>query len=209
VLSNKDHDDFPLHLKIHFYGQEISLRMKLPGPHNLDNVLLTLAVAHHFEVPLKSTGQALEKFEPAPSRMQWIRLRSGVSLLDDCYNANPASTLAALVTLQGLKRSGKSLAVLGDMNELGDYRVAGHQQVGTGAAQSGVDYLVTVGASGKETLESARRRGMKSEQLRQYPDVTAAMDLLKAWPADVRWVLVKGSRTVHLEALVSLMKEKL
>jgi UDP-N-acetylmuramoyl-tripeptide--D-alanyl-D-alanine ligase len=141
--------------------------------------------------------------------MQWVRLGSGISLLDDCYNANPASTLAALVTLKGLKRASKSLAVLGEMNELGDYRVEGHRQVGEGAAQSGVDYLVTVGASGKETLAGARNGGMKPEQLREYPDVASAMDLLKDWPAEVQWVLVKGSRTVHLEKLVSLLKEKL
>jgi UDP-N-acetylmuramoyl-tripeptide--D-alanyl-D-alanine ligase len=209
VASNKNHDDFPLHLKVHCYGEEIYLRMKLPGPHNLDNVLLALAVAHHFQVPLKAAGQALEAFAPAPSRMQWVRLGSGVSLIDDCYNANPASTLAALATLQGLKHSGKSLAVLGDMNELGEYRVTGHRQVGMGAAQSGVDFLVTVGNSGKETLAGAQKGGMHPEQLRHYPDVEAALALLKNWPQEVLWVLVKGSRTVHLEKLVSRMKEQL
>lgn len=209
VLPEQNDDGYPLHMRINYYGQEIPLRMKLPGPHNLDNVLLTLAVADQFEIPVASTRKALENFQPAPSRMQWVRLSSGLGLLDDCYNANPASTMAALITLQGLKRSGKSLAVLGDMNELGDYRIEGHRQVGEAAARSGVDYLVTVGPSGKETLAAARKGGMKAEQIREYPDVTAALELLKDWPRDVRWVLVKGSRTGHLEKLVSLIKEKL
>jgi UDP-N-acetylmuramoyl-tripeptide--D-alanyl-D-alanine ligase len=206
VLAEQD-ETYPLQLKIYFYGQETKIRMKLPGPHNLDNVLLTLAAAHHLKVPLASAREALERFQSAPSRMEWVRLGSGLGLLDDCYNANPASTLAALKTLQGLRRGGKTLAILGDMNELGDYRITGHRQVGEGAAASGLDYLVTVGTSGKDTLEAARKGGMKPEQLRHYPDVDAALALIHDWPSGVQWVLVKGSRTVHLEKLISQIKE--
>lgn len=209
ILEQNPDADYPLFLRIHQDGQNMELKMKLPGPHNLDNVLLALAVGRHFSVPLAEAKKALEEFQAAPSRMQGIHLREERFLLDDCYNANPASTRAALRTLQGLKRSGKSMAVLGDMNELGQYRIPGHREVGEAAARSGVDFLFTVGESGKETLAAAAKAGMKPEQMQHFKDVEAAQALLDHWPEDVRWILVKGSRTIHLERLVSSMKERL
>ena len=182
--------------------------MQLPGPHNLSNVLAALAVGRELKISFEAAKAALEAFKPSASRMELLTLKSGIRLIDDCYNANPSSTQAALKTLAGLKGREASLAILGEMLELGAFTEEGHRQVGQSAAQEGTDRLIAVGPHAKSILAGARQAGMEDRRLRSFADPEAAVAALSEVPEGTKWILVKGSRGIHLEKIVAHLKEK-
>jgi UDP-N-acetylmuramoyl-tripeptide--D-alanyl-D-alanine ligase len=199
-------DPRPLHLKIHIKEETLALALQIPGSHNLSNVLAALAVGNHFNIPLPDVKRALENFTPAPSRMELKRLKDGKMLIDDCYNANPASTSAALKTLADMKNDGTSLAVLGDMLELGDFTTEGHLKVGREAAVQKTDYLIGIGAHAATLLDGAKSAGMASDRLYAFANADAAKKKVQELYKKVDWILVKGSRENHLENVVSYLK---
>lgn len=198
----------PLYLKVNFEGQSDTFAMHLPGPHNLSNVLAALAVSRELKVSFETAKAALEAFKPSASRNELLTLKSGIRLIDDCYNANPSSTQAALKTLAGLKGREASLAILGEMLELGAFTEEGHRQVGESAAKEGTDRLIAVGPHAETILAGARQAGMEDWRLRSFADPETAVAALSSVPEGTQWILVKGSRGIHLEKIVAHLKEK-
>ena len=135
--------------------------------------------------------------------------RNGVILLDDTYNSSPASALAALEALRSVP--GRHLAVLGDMLELGAYEAEGHREVGracaAGADGEAIDGLIAVGERARLMAEAARAAGLAPERARAAEDKDEALDILVDWlrPGDV--VLIKGSRGMAMETLVTALEE--
>ncbi len=129
----------------------------------------------------------------------------GSTLLDDSYNASPTATCAALRALAALPRSGDTsgqrIAVLGDMLELGAYEQAGHREVGSCAGQT-VDRLMTVGARSREIADEARRVGLAPERIEVLDDPDAAIDTLRNTLEQGDVVLVKGSHSMGMDAVV-------
>ena len=125
-------------------------------------------------------------------------------VLDDSYNANADSMLAALQTLQELPCAGRRVAVLGDMAELGSHSDAAHREVGQNAARLGVDQLVAVGRMAGVLAAAARAAGL--DEVREFPEVEAAVNavinLVRA--GDV--VLIKASRSARLDRVVEALK---
>ena len=208
ILPNDPNDPHPLRMKIHGEAQDFELSLKIPGAHNLENILLALAVGHYFKVPWEAAKKALESFTGAPSRMELVPLNQGKHLLDDCYNANPISTTAALKTLAQLKGAKKAVAILGDMNELGAYTQEGHELVGKETAKQDINFLVAIGIHREKILAGAREEGMIDQQLSSFPNVQDASKNLDWFPKEVEWILVKGSRTTHLEVLAKAIKDQ-
>ena len=138
-------------------------------------------------------------------RLKPLAGRSGSMVLDDTYNASPASTLAALEFLRGLP--GRRIAVLGDMLELGSFEEEGHRQVGAAAANVVTD-LVTVGSLARVIGEAALEKGMTSDAVHTFDDNQAAASQVKRLlkPGDV--VLVKGSRGMAMEEIVAELAEE-
>jgi UDP-N-acetylmuramoyl-tripeptide--D-alanyl-D-alanine ligase len=134
----------------------------------------------------------------APHRGAIVRA-GGVTIVDDSYNASPASVEAALELLAGL--SGRRIAVLGEMLELGDTHEAGHERVGAAAAGV-VERLVVVGDGAAGIARGARAAGLRAEGIDEVADRAAALDRLLASlvPGDV--VLIKASRGIALDLLV-------
>lgn len=132
------------------------------------------------------------------------RGRGGMTILDDRYNASPASTLAALEVLAGLP--GRRVAVLGDMLELGPYEAEAHRQVGEGCAQR-VDLLVTVGPRAMHVGDSAIAAGLSRTVVQHVPDNAAAIALLPGILSAGDTVLVKGSRGMQMEEIVRALQE--
>lgn len=197
----------PLHLKVH-YGEKIaSLELKIPGKHNLQNILAALAVGYLFQVPISEAKAALEAFQPAPSRMELFQLGNDKHLIDDCYNANPSSTTVSLETLAELKGQQVGLAILGDMLELGDFSDEGHRQVGKQAALLNIERLVAIGDYAKIILQGASEGGMDEAAMRAYQNVDEAIAGSDEMIKISNWILVKGSRGVHLEKVISYLKE--
>ena len=140
-----------------------------------------------------------------PGRAALRASPAGFRVLDDSYNANPHSVAKALETLVGLRGSGRAIAVLGDMFELGDTAEALHAQVGRGAAAAGVDLLVAVGPLSRHMAAAARGAGLAQTHAFDEPADAAALVRKSARAGDV--VLVKASRGMRLERVVSELLE--
>ncbi len=207
ILSTELKAERPLHLELHMGEEVAKASLKLPGSHNLSNALAALAVARHLGIPLAPAIQALEAFTPSHSRMELVELKAGSRLIDDCYNANPSSIIASLKTLAQLKDRGKTLAILGEMLELGDYAPEGHRQVGAAAASEKIDYLIAIGPHADFLLKAAREGGIPAASLQGFADTDQALKSMQKLPDQVRWILVKGSRGAHLEKVVEHLKE--
>jgi UDP-N-acetylmuramoyl-tripeptide--D-alanyl-D-alanine ligase len=125
-------------------------------------------------------------------------------LLDDTYNAAPASTLAALNLLQDLE--GRRIAVLGDMLELGDFEERGHRIVGARAAQI-ADELVTVGKRAAWIADEARRAGLPEAAIVELEDSQQAIEYLKERVGQGDVVLVKGSHGMRMDQIVNELEQ--
>jgi UDP-N-acetylmuramoyl-tripeptide--D-alanyl-D-alanine ligase len=175
---------------------ETAVTLRVAGAHQVGNSLAAAAVALHAGLPVAECGRVLSRLGPVSSRRMDVFTRADdVTVIDDSYNANPASMAAALHALTAMGGgSRRTVAVLGYMAELGDYEQAGHEQVGRLAAELGVDLLVAVGAQAAPILAGAAavdRWGGESVQVSDQDEATAALHE-RLRPGDV--VLVKGSR---------------
>lgn len=126
----------------------------------------------------------------------------GITIIDDCYNANPVSMKAGLEVLSDVAAGRYRVAVLGDMYELGSYEVQGHREVGYKAAELGVERLVTVGELARHIGEAAKEAGLDKERILHFSDKELAIAYLKSdLPAEAV-VLIKASRGMHMEDIV-------
>jgi UDP-N-acetylmuramoyl-tripeptide--D-alanyl-D-alanine ligase len=130
--------------------------------------------------------------------MEVTRAPSGALVIDDSYNANPSSTAAAVGALAQVATSGRRMAVLGEMLELGDHSESEHAAIGRLVAQGGIDLLVTVGDEAGPMAATARAAGV---EVHEVADAAAAARLVAPLVHDRDVVLVKGSRAVGLEAV--------
>lgn len=136
-------------------------------------------------------------------RMNQYRLPNGAVILDDTYNASPASTIAALQLLSGL--GGRRVAVLGDMLELGPYERLGHETVGKAAAKA-ADLLVLVGERSKITVEAAIENGFPKEKLFWFPNSQKAAQPASNIIQDGDIILIKGSNSMRMDKIMDALK---
>ncbi|MFJ8578683.1 UDP-N-acetylmuramoyl-tripeptide--D-alanyl-D-alanine ligase [Micromonospora sp. NPDC093277] len=171
------------------------VRLGLTGRHQVSNTLAAAAVARELGMPLAELAAALGELGLVSTRrMDVFERPDGVTVIDDSYNANPASMTVALRSLASMGGSGRTVAVLGYMAELGDFEREGHQQVGRLAAELGVDRLLVVGEPAAPIHEGATAVSDWGGESVLLTDQAAAVEVLRSElrPGDV--VLVKGSR---------------
>jgi len=178
------------------------IRFALLGRHNVANALAASGAALALGLSPADIRAGLEGFRPFPGRLELKRLPGPVYLIDDTYNANPASTRAALEVLTDLKGKGRAVAVLGDMLELGSTAETEHQSVGRTAARLGVDVLITVGPNAKIMSQAARKEAGAPTEIFWFPDVSPAADFLGRRIQAYDRILVKGSRSMRMERIV-------
>jgi len=169
------------------------------------NALAASAVGLAAGLTLDEIVEGLSLGWSAPHRGELIR-RSGVTIVDDSYNASPASVEAALELLGGLP--GRRIAVLGEMLELGDGHDEGHRAVGAAAAEI-VDLLVVVGRGAQAIAGGAREAGLDPARVLLAADRDAAFDALRARLRDGDVLLVKASRGIELDVLVAALVREL
>lgn len=179
-----------------------AVTLPLAGVHHVHNALAALAAAGVLGVPVAAAAEALRRAEVSSWRSEVVEA-DGVVVLNDAYNANPASMAAALETLAAIERSGRTWAVLGVMAELGDVAGEEHERLGRRCVQLGVDRLVVVGADAEGIAAGATDAGMTAADLSFVDDAKAALEVVGpgVGPGDV--VLVKGSRVAGLEAVAA------
>ncbi len=176
---------------------ETWLTLPLPGEHNVRNALAATAVALSLGVELGSIRAALESMVPVAGRLRPRQGRRGARLIDDSYNANPASLQAGLAVLAA--HSGRRTLVLGDMAELGEEAVALHRQAGETARTMGIDRLYAVGSLAAEAAQSFGAQGRCFDTVEGL--VQALLDDLDKEDT----VLVKGSRSAGMERVVAAL----
>jgi UDP-N-acetylmuramoyl-tripeptide--D-alanyl-D-alanine ligase len=182
-------DDIAFTLRVGTERAAVTLPM--PGRHNVQNALAAAAAAAALGVDIATIAAGLAVAEAPKMRLQVLRLGNGVTVVNDAYNANPASTEAALDTVAGT--AGRPIAVLGEMRELGAASDALHRRVGAHAAQAGIRWLLAVGPGAEAIADGARAAGGDIEVSVCESAAAAAALLIERWrPGDV--IVVKGSR---------------
>ena len=161
-------------------------------------LLAAAAVALSFGLEPTAYLPALANYQAPRGRLNIIRGINNSTILDDTYNASPDATLAALETLRSLETTGRKIAVLGDMMELGKYSAEAHRQVGTLAAKV-ANYLVTVGPRAKLVAEAALAQGLPAAAIKSFDSSTEAAPVVAAMVAAGDIILVKGSQSPRME----------
>lgn len=181
-----------------FSVRGVEVRLPLSGRHNVGNALAALAGAEAVGVDLRVAANGLSSTSVSRWRMELHTTPSGVTVINDAYNANPSSTLAALHALVAIQADGRRIAVLGHMAELGMGSEAAHTAVGRAAATLGTD-VVAVGEGAVAIAAGAEQVG--GVAVRRVPDADAAVRLLSDHLRAGDAVLVKASRAVGLERI--------
>ncbi|RTZ61317.1 MAG: UDP-N-acetylmuramoyl-tripeptide--D-alanyl-D-alanine ligase [Gammaproteobacteria bacterium] len=172
---------------------EVDIRLPLPGQHNVMNALAAAAAALAGGASLEQIRQGLENMQPVAGRLVVLTGVNGATILDDSYNANPASVAAALDVLAGYP--GEKILVMGDMGELGEDSLEQHEQIGVLAKSKGVDRLLAVGEQSRLAVEAFGGGG------RWFEDQTILLAALQPRLNNDTAVLVKGSRASRMDRI--------
>lgn len=176
--------------------------LPLPGKHNVVNSLSVIALAREMELNWQEIVDGLGQSKLTSMRFEVLSTELGVQIINDAYNANPASMNAALDILDTSNFRGKKIAVLGDMYELGEYSIEGHFQVGQRAAKAQLDCLVTVGKLAREIAKGAIATGLNLEKVKSFENNMQAIEFLCQIIKTEDVILIKGSRGVKMEEIV-------
>lgn len=182
-------------------GEQLPVRMLCHGRPCLLNALAAAAASWAMGAPLEEIVEGLETFRPPPMRLKLMSLGEDIHLIDDTYNANPASMAEALETLSRMAR-GRKVAVLGDMLELGAYAQEAHRATGRRAADLGIGVIIAAGRWAQQVVLGARSSPSPPEKTMAVASSQEALDELMAALKKGDWILVKGSRGVAMERVV-------
>lgn len=178
----------------------IKIRLPLSGTHNVMNALAAAACCLSLDVSLQSIKMGFEKMSPVKGRLQTKLGKQGARVIDDTYNANPTSLEAAIEVLSSYE--GMRYLVLADMGELGDTAIELHRDAGKAAKQAGIEGLFTIGDL---SINAMQAYGDGALHFESYEALNKALvDLLSKDTT----ILVKGSRAMHMERIVSTLTEE-
>jgi UDP-N-acetylmuramoyl-tripeptide--D-alanyl-D-alanine ligase len=189
---------------VHTPWGSAALSLPIAGRHHVGNALFAIAAAGALGVDVAAAAGALATAPVSPWRGEVVDV-GGLVIVNDAYNASPTAVTAALDTLVAVERTGRTIAVLGLMAEIGPTTEEEHERVGRRVAEVGVDALVVVGADAGGYARGARAAG--ASLVHEVADADAAIDLVRrlAAPGDV--VLVKASRVAGLERVAAALRE--
>lgn len=184
------------------HGRTGHVDLPIAGIHNVMNALAAAAVGFACDIPMEKICNALRRVEGQAMRQEMVSGKGGSRIINDAYNANPDSMQAALSLLATMEASGRKVAVLGDMGELGPREREMHRAVGEAAAAAGVDLLVTVGELSREMAAGAMSAGLDASKVVECDDTDAALEAVAGGLGKGDLVLVKASRFMELENVV-------
>ncbi len=179
--------------------------LPFPGRHNVYNALAAVAAGMQFGISVQDGLDALKGYVPAGMR-QRINKKCGITFIEDCYNASPDSQAAALAVLAGMNAK-RTVAVIGDMLELGDVSRDAHYGVGKKAAENKIDSVFTYGERSLETAKGAKDGGVAD--VRSFNDKAELSKELSAFLKEGDAVLFKASRGMKLEDVIYSVYETL
>jgi UDP-N-acetylmuramoyl-tripeptide--D-alanyl-D-alanine ligase len=185
--------------------------LQLLGAHQVHNALAVAATAHALGMPTSAIAEALTSAAPiSAARLEILERPDGVTIINDAFNANPESTRAALETLVALAQGRRTIAVLGEMKELGPESIASHEEIGRLVATLGINTLVAVGTSPEITaVTGTARRGNPNVATAAAATAGILLGVLTPLLAPGDVVLIKASRSVGLEHLAGVLPGRL
>ncbi len=201
---------FRLIVKTNIEG-EVNINIPSIGKHNVYNALRAASVGVIFGIELDLIKKALETCQTTGMRMQRLDI-GGITIIDDTYNSNPASLIAAVDFLIAMDNSKKKVLVVGDMLELGEYSDNLHAEVGSYIgrnAKNALFALITVGEKSINIAESAIKSGIDEDKVIICKANSEAASQLYSMFDKINLVLIKGSRGMRMEEIVNHVKEKM
>ncbi|ANX02053.1 UDP-N-acetylmuramoyl-tripeptide--D-alanyl-D-alanine ligase [Thermoclostridium stercorarium subsp. leptospartum DSM 9219] len=186
---------------VNIRNRDVDIFLPVPGIHNVSDALAAIACAIEMGITDENIQKGLIQYSSEKMRMNIVEY-GNVKVINDTYNAAPASSMAALSVLREISGSRRSIAVLGDMLELGAYSEEAHKSVGACVAHENINYLVAIGELAKDYVVGAVEAGMDKKRILHFPDPESAVDSLRELiePNDV--VLFKASRGMHLDRII-------
>lgn len=178
-------------------GEECMIGLTLPGQHHVMNALAAAAAASQLGIGLADIKIGLEKTQPVPGRVNVIKTRTGATIIDDSYNANPSSVAVGLKLL--LHYPGRHILVMGDMAELGENADHYHRQIGQLAKELNVEEVYTCGALSALTAEAF---GVKAKHYANQEELIVA---LKLKLQNKVTILIKGSRSARMDKVAAVL----
>ena len=187
-------------------GEREHIVLPLLGEHNIYNALAAIGVAVTFNVPLAQVKVALKDVKLTGKRQEFVQI-GAVTVINDAYNASPASMASALKTLHAVKsaKGGRAVAVLADMLELGALSQSAHAEVGEMAVAEGVDVLITYGEEAVNIGKAAQNGGVKTFICK---DRAEAAKILSGVVRNNDIILLKGSHSMQVDGLIDLVLKK-
>ncbi|MDP8214905.1 MAG: UDP-N-acetylmuramoyl-tripeptide--D-alanyl-D-alanine ligase [Candidatus Euphemobacter frigidus] len=185
--------------------ERMTIHSPLPGRYNVYNLLAALGVADHLHISPARMKEAISKADLPSQRMEEVVIE-GVLLIDDAYNANPASMRAALDSWLMMKVKGRRVMVSGDMHELGEFSRAEHQAWGEELGESALDYLIFLGPWSRYSARAAEEKGFPDRRIFAVDDSQTVAELLRGILQPGDSVLIKGSRVMKMEEIVERLK---
>ncbi len=188
------------------------VRLPLPGPGNVENALAAWAVCDQLGLSAEDFAEAVASLQGVAMRAETVQIGT-LTVLNDCYNANPASMKNALAMLGNLRPAAKGkqgrrlVFICGEMAELGPQTKSLHAELGETVAETGVDLLVTIGEPPRVTAQAARDAARQGLQVQSFDDAAAACDRMRELIQEDDIILVKGSRMARLERVVDRLRE--
>jgi len=187
-------------------GTEVEL--PLPSEGNVENALAAWALCRQFGITIDQFSRSIKTLPAVPMRTQWLQIGT-LKVLNDCYNANPASMKNALDIMTRLNpdQNCRKVFICGDMAELGPESAQMHEQLGRLIAKANIDLLLTVGRLAAIAGRTAKSFAKKPLQLKCFQDTHSVCDSLQELIKNDDIILVKGSRTAKLETVVAGLKK--
>lgn len=193
-------DGFPVFTAVHG-ADRIPVRLKVMGSHHVLNAMVSLAVSAENGIPMEESAAKLKEFTGFDNRQQ-VYHTGGITMIDDTYNASPASMKAGLSVLFSMDKAERRIAVLADMKELGPGAPGYHYEIGTYLAGHMVDELVTLGELAKEIARGAAALD-KDITIHSFQELEELTRYLQGSLKSGDCVLFKGSNSMHLGEMVS------
>jgi murE/murF fusion protein len=215
--TGRDTDFCPTHIEnsnhstqfnVRINNEEHTLKIHSPALFMVDNCLAAICAAATAGVSITGIRKGIAAFYPMSGRMNIYKIGDHLNIIDDTYNANPASVTQALKTLSSINKGKNSIAVLGDMLELGPESDMLHKKIGQAIAGLKISKLYVFGNQVKQTIQGALENGFSKDFIFHGTKKQIAQKILKDKETET-WVLVKGSRGVSMEQVIHELKKPL
>jgi UDP-N-acetylmuramoyl-tripeptide--D-alanyl-D-alanine ligase len=205
ITYEKETHGFPngIVFKVNYDGNSVPINiLGVVGKPVVYSVLPVIACAVAMDISVLEVGESLRSLKPTPGRMNLLKGKNEILILDDSYNASPTAVLSALETLKNIKINGKKIFAFGDMLELGRFSANEHRKIGEAVIDAKIDYFITVGFRSKISAEEAIKLGMPVEKVFNFRTSLEVVDTLKEILKGEDVLLVKGSQGTRMEKIV-------